>query len=119
MIIGALILLVTVLTVWTYYKLEILIVSGNSMLPTIKPKRPIIMTKRLKMPMLQEGCVYVYKSPTGQIAVKRLIRKQPVGINTYLWFEGDNSSDSIDSRAYGFLSMDVLEGRVLFIKQRK
>ncbi|GAB5372721.1 hypothetical protein AAMO2058_001689200 [Amorphochlora amoebiformis] len=102
-------------------------VEGPSMIPTLKEKGDYVMYERISVWLrrLRPGDVLICRSPqkNDQLLCKRLIAKEgdrrrwkgreitiPKG---YIWVEGDNANDSIDSRAYGAISQSLVIGKVL------
>ena len=87
------------------------VVQGKSMLPTYKPWEPILIKKKYT---LQNGKCYVFKHEDKPV-VKRLtgIRVGLMNGKVLLWFLGDNSNDSLDSREYGFVQEDAIIGEVV------
>ncbi|MDR1867447.1 MAG: S26 family signal peptidase [Treponema sp.] len=103
---------------------EWMIAEGNSMIPTIYPGSILPVVKiayGLRIPGTQHyvlrwnqpksGDVVVFVAPDGSLAVKRCFRSDN---NTAVFSAyGDNSPNSLDSRAYGDLSLDCIIGKVL------
>lgn len=71
--------------------------------------------------VLISGIMYFFKNPrindivafkdaSGKILVKRITEKQDNGF----FIEGDNKSDSLDSRTFGMISKDKILGKVIY-----
>lgn len=74
----------------------------------------LILIKKFNL-KLKKGDVVVVK-PTGyNLAVKRVFDIK----DQYLYVLGDNRNNSLDSRAYGWLHKDQVEGKVIKSWQRK
>jgi len=58
----------------------------------------------------KEGEVVIFKTPMGDIAVKRCTGIREDGS---FYAEGDNNATSYDSRSYGFISANDVIGKVL------
>jgi signal peptidase I len=103
------------LLTWKYL-FEVVVVSGDSMLPTLMNSQLLVIKKfKLKFSI---GSIYIYKSPDGSEVVKRLvrIRKRTWGSKNplILHFEGDNKHYSKDSRHYGFVTEKDVIGKVIY-----
>lgn len=62
--------------------------------------------------------IFVVLPPSvGRPNIKRLISCADTHHGTYLWFEGDNKDNSLDSREYGFLEAEDVLGRVVPLKE--
>lgn len=103
-----------------YFKLELVRVEGMSMYPTLKPKRPLLIRKRLNFQKdLRPGNIFVYTCPNGYSVVKRLDKLIFANGTFYLWFLGDNPPVSSDSREYGYVGVENLEGIAVFNKKKE
>ena len=90
------------------------------MYPTYKDRQKVLIHKRLYKPNdLKVDNVYIYTCPRGYLVIKRLKGVQYIDGQAYLWFEGDNKDNSEDSRAYGFIPFESLEGSLIFSKKNK
>lgn len=108
------------IVVWKYLKLELVQVTGNSMYPTYRDGRPVLIRKRLNpYKDLVFMKVYVYTCPDGYSVIKRLIHTHFMKGELYAWFEGDNADDSKDSRCYGYVPVNMIEGVLVFHKDIK
>ena len=60
------------------------------------------------------GEVVVFYTPTGELAVKRItaVLPGPSEVNRF-YAEGDNALASYDSRAYGWVSVENIIGKIL------
>lgn len=108
--------LIVTITAFLMYVFPIIQVCGDSMYPTFNDG-DIILGCRLFS--LKESEVYVYKSPAdNKTVIKRLL--QISNITGKLFFTGDNSDHSYDSRMYGYITKDKVIARyILTIHKRK
>lgn len=89
-------------------------VYGTSMLPTLK-EGSILLCTRINKRELEKGNIYVFKSPNGKLAIKRLMEFEVNENLTFnCWFEGDNLAESYDSRNYGFINEENIVAKVLW-----
>lgn len=93
---------------------EIIVVRGDSMLPTLNDGDYVLIDKKPKYYFLGDICVLTPPNELN-LVVKR-ITKMNLQISEY-WFLGDNRNNSKDSRYYGWVKEEQIEGRV--IKQWK
>lgn len=107
-------LIVVVLAV-LYYIFPIIQVCGDSMYPTFNDG-DIILGCRLFSLKIKE--VYVFHPPVGEkYVIKRLT--QVSSTTNKLFFEGDNSDHSYDSRMYGYVSRDKVVAKYIFTIHKK
>ena len=99
------------------YMLPLIQVCGDSMYPTFNDG-DIILGCRLYH--TKKESIYVYRPPLGEkYVIKRLKHINPSNPHK-LFFEGDNSRNSYDSRMYGYVSQNKLVAKyVLTIYRRK
>lgn len=98
-----------------YYVFPIIQVCGDSMNPTFKDG-DIVLGCRLYS--ISRKDVYVFHPPVGEkYVIKRLT--QVSSITNKLFFEGDNSDHSYDSRMYGYISRDKVVAKCIFIIHRR
>lgn len=96
------------------YVFPLVQVCGDSMSPNLNDG-DIILTCRLFD--LISGGVYVFKSPVDEkYVIKRLSSISATG---KLFFEGDNSEYSYDSRMYGYISKDKVVSRYILTIYKK
>jgi signal peptidase I len=101
---------------------DFIIAQGHSMEPAIKNGAVLIvsrLTYGIRLPWQQEylirwaqpklGEVVIFYTPMGELAVKRCTELTDGGF----FAEGDNDLASYDSRAYGYVSVDNIIGKVL------
>eukprot|EP00051_Salpingoeca_urceolata_P023024 m.386265 g.386265 ORF g.386265 m.386265 type:complete len:193 (-) comp20053_c0_seq6:131-709(-) len=105
---------------------------GPSMMPTINPRGDVIVTEALspRLGLLQRGDVVVSRSPRdADMAVcKRVVALEGDRVCTnptswppkyktvprnHVWLQGDNLSNSIDSRSYGAVPQPLIMGRAI------
>lgn len=108
LILGSLFIVYVIYAVIKYIFFPDLEIIGDSMLPTLS-QGEIYTSKRIffkKRYDYKVGKIYVFlsKHEDGEstYAIKRLKQIDPESGN--LWFEGDNSVVSYDSRMYGYVS---------------
>ncbi|KAI8326253.1 LexA/Signal peptidase [Martensiomyces pterosporus] len=106
--------------------------QGPSMLPTLNMAGDILLIERLPgwRNRLRVGDIVTFTSPLNpeRRAVKRLLAVEGDTIcvdptkdrlafvqipKGYVWLQGDNYSNSTDSRTYGPIPVSLLRGRVL------
>lgn len=115
------------------YLLELRPCGGTSMYPTLPPSGSYILHSRLLLLLypLQRGTLVTSISPTDPT---HQVLKRVIGIESdsiyldgsgggtkgwvtipkgHVWLEGDNRSNSIDSREYGPVPKGLLRGRVI------
>lgn len=106
---------------------DVVICSGSSMEPTIT-SNDIVFTEHISVHLhnIQRGDIVVAKCPNNpkQYVCKRVVgvygdelvsglfvkRQIPRG---HVWLEGDNRSNSTDSRSYGPVPLGLIRGRVV------
>lgn len=107
------------------------IANGPSMLPTINVAGDYAIIEKITFKYgLSIGDIVVLTSPVNpsRLLVKRIlglpgdaIYRQGIESGRYIvpkgkiWIEGDNQSDSLDSNAFGPVSIGLVRGRVPFI----
>ena len=103
---------------------EIIIISGNSMYPTLKHGDFILIKKLLPIYKYKVGDIVVLPNPynSKQLVVKRIVKTKVVivgrNVEHLAWIEGDNSEVSQDSRNYGWINKNSIEGRLIKLWQR-
>jgi signal peptidase I len=101
---------------------DLMIVDGPSMQPTLYSGNLVMVFRAaygLRLPWGQSylvrwgqpraGSLVIFKSPTGETAVKRVIWSD----DKNFYAEGDNRDESLDSRSYGLVSIQKIYGRVI------
>ena len=100
-----------------FYTFPIVCVRGRSMLPTFQDGSILITTRLFNIYKLKEGQVYVYnrldEDNKKYLVVKRLTKKHAFIPGLY-YFEGDNPTESYDSRQYGYVNAEDIKARVLW-----
>lgn len=84
-------------------------IVGDSMHPTFKDGEIVLMCRIYK---LKENNVYYFKRENKDV-IKRLYSIQHSD-EKWLYFLGDNSKDSFDSRHYGFINSKQVKAKILF-----
>lgn len=99
------------------YTFPIMCVRGRSMLPTFQDGSILITTRLFNRYKLKEGQVYVYsrldEDKKKYSVVKRLTKKHAF-ISGLCYFEGDNPTESYDSRQYGYVNAEDIKAKVLW-----
>lgn len=91
-------------------------VSGCSMNPTLKDGQLLI----AKRGTIKVGDIVIATSPLGNPIIKRVIKivsMPSMSTNKIVkryWIEGDNKDHSIDSRKYGLIREDKIQGKIIF-----
>jgi len=106
------------------FLIDLMIIQGRSMLPTLKPGSLLVVNKAaygFRIPGLgiylirwakpEPGDVVVFYTPLGERAVKRCFYVSNDGEGEFFAL-GDNDLESFDSRSYGLISLDHVLGRV-------
>ena len=107
--------LIVVVIAILLYIFPIIEVCGESMNPTFNDG-DIILGCRLYS--LNVNSVYVFHPPVGEkYVIKRLT--QVSSTTNKLFFEGDNSDCSYDSRMYGYISRDKVVAKYIFTIYRR
>ena len=100
-----------------FYTFPIVCVRGRSMLPTFQDGSILITTRLFNIYKLKEGQVYVYnrldEDNKKYLVVKRLTKKHAF-IPGLCYFEGDNPTESYDSRQYGYVNAEDIKAKVLW-----
>lgn len=100
-----------------FYTFPIVCVRGRSMLPTFQDGSILITTRLFNIYKLKEGQVYVYnrldEDNKKYLVVKRLTKKHEL-LPTLVYFEGDNPTESYDSRQYGYVNAEDIKAKVLW-----
>lgn len=101
---------------------EIIVVRGDSMLPTLHDGDFVLIDKKPKAYSMGDICVLIPPDDANKIVIKRITKIMGLDIHngksiTNFWFLGDNRNNSYDSRDYGWVNIENIEGRV--IKQWK
>ena len=102
--------------IWKY-KWEVIVVRGRSMSPTLHDGDLVLIDKKPKAYNMGDICVLVPPDEADKIVIKRITKVKPM--DRLYWFLGDNRSNSHDSRDYGWVNVENIEGRVIKQWQRK
>lgn len=94
------------------YLFPLVLVDGISMFPTYKDKEIVLSSRFYK---IKQGDVYVYKTPTNEVVIKRLSHSR----GNKLFFLGDNRENSLDSRYYGTVPESYIISKVIFCRKRE
>jgi signal peptidase I len=109
--------------IWKY-KWEVIVVRGRSMFPTLHDGDLVLIDKKPKAYNIGDICVLVPPDDNDKIVIKRITKVMGVDIyngksTTNFWFLGDNRNNSYDSRDYGWVNIENIEGRVIKQWRRK
>ena len=96
------ILIVIILVLLLICNFPLALVEGNSMYPTYKDGSVLLATRLFNIEHLKVGDVCVYQRGEN-LVIKRITRINPTGDSYSFYFEGDNPTDSYDSRLYDML----------------
>lgn len=105
-----------------YYLFPLVNVCGSSMFPTYVNDEIIISTRLFRKRKIKVGDVIVFKHPyvKGRLLIKRVadLFYSRDGELLSIYFLGDNSSDSYDSRNFGYVLTKDLVSKVLFSRKK-
>jgi nickel-type superoxide dismutase maturation protease len=113
MLLLLLICSLVIITLWLLwkYKWEAIRISGNSMYPTLENGDIVLIDKRPRQPYhIGDICLLTPPDEENRLVVKRITKES---FGAYFWVLGDNRNDSKDSRAYGWVKKQLIEGRVI------
>ena len=96
--------------IWKY-KWEVIVVRGRSMFPTLQDGDLVLIDKKPKAYNIGDICVLVPPDEADKIVIKRITKVKPM--DRLYWFLGDNRNNSHDSRDYGWVNVENIEGRVI------
>lgn len=95
--------------------------DGWSMYPTYKDKEVVRGMRLFNKKNFKLGYVYVFtRERDGETyhVIKRLTKMKLTEQGLKLFFEGDNSLDSVDSRHYGYVDSSRVVARVIKPKEK-
>ena len=105
-----------------YYLFPFVNVCGSSMFPTYVNDEIILSTRLFRKRKIKVGDVIVFKHPyeKGRLLIKRVadLYYDKKGKLQSIYFLGDNSSDSYDSRNFGYVLTKDLVSKVLFSRKK-
>ena len=105
-----------------YYLFPLVNVCGSSMFPTYVDGEIIFSTRLFRKRKIKVGDVIVFKHPyvKGRLLIKRVadLFYSRDGELLSIYFLGDNSSDSYDSRNFGYVLTKDLVSKVLFPRKK-
>ncbi len=110
------IICIMLVLIWKY-KWEVIVVKGKSMSPTLHDGDLVLIDKKPKAHNIGDICVLVPPDETNKLVIKRITKVKPM--DRLYWFLGDNRSNSHDSRDFGWVSEENIEGRVIKHWRRK
>ena len=100
------------LLLWLLRKRKRFRVTGNSMLPLLKPGQEILVdvsAYHKSLPQVGDVVVAIHPDRPNFQLVKRV---KMVKENGCCFLTGDNSLESTDSRSFGFISLENIIGKV-------
>lgn len=119
-IIGILCLMAINPIIGLFIRYEIIRVTGVSMQPTYYDGDFVLIDKKRPKKAYKEGDILVYTPPTGDyLVIKRVGAVVKVRNIPYFMMYGDNRDNSIDSRNYGGVPYNFIEGKVVLSWKRK
>ena len=112
------------------YMFDMCILEGESMVPTFKPFGEIVVMEKFsqRFNLLKKGdiiCLVNPIDPTMKLC-KRIIANeneihktskynQNIRIpSNHIWVEGDNKENSLDSRKFGPITKNLIQGKIIF-----
>uniref|UniRef100_A0A0A9YKG0 Mitochondrial inner membrane protease subunit 1 n=1 Tax=Lygus hesperus TaxID=30085 RepID=A0A0A9YKG0_LYGHE len=110
--------------IWQNF-MSVFCLTGTSMLPTLSESDVVVCDRRWWKQVLEKGDIVVARNvrDTGTLVCKRVMARSGdlVLVKTgfvevpegFVWLEGDNSLDSYDSRNYGPVPVEMVQGRVV------
>jgi len=97
---------------WLLRKRKRFRVTGNSMLPLLKPQEEVLIDPKIDPNQLpKEGELVVAQHPT-QSNLQLIKRVASVSEDGRLFLEGNNLAESTDSRVFGTVKVEQIVGRV-------
>lgn len=99
---------------WWARRFERIEIAGESMVPTLLPGDFVLVDRRAyhgRVPRRGDIVIARDLRDASRLLVKRVAR---VDLHGMVWLEGDNGAASTDSRSFGPVPLENLEGRVVF-----
>lgn len=110
----ALIVLIILLNLFLL-KFNLVIVSGNSMNPTLTNHQVCIM---MKTKQINDGDIIVINTKNiAKIPAKSIIKRYNADYSTpqMIYVEGDNKNNSLDSHDFGLINRHNIKGKIIFV----
>lgn len=88
-------------------------VTGNSMMPELPPPQEVLLDPsayQRQLPLPGEIVVAYHPYQPGLRIIKRILF---VEANGHCYLQGDNPDESQDSRQFGLISLEQIQGKVL------
>ena len=115
-----------IIIIFKYTIMDISVIQGVSMEPTLKPGHIVIYSRiayGVKFPLTdhylinwgkpQPGDIIVLKNPREKILIIKRCKKR---VGEKIFVMGDNRVNSRDSRDFGLVPINLVEGKVIFYK---
>lgn len=101
-----------VLTIIILLNIRIIIVNGQSMYPTLEDRQLCVM---LDTHRINDGDIVVLNVKNTDLPTNYIIKRFCESKSTadFVWVEGDNKANSLDSRSFGLLESERIIGKVL------
>lgn len=107
---------ITIITI--LYTFPTVRTDGVSMKPTYDNKTLLLATRLFNRKKLKVGRIYVFNRVDNvgetHLVIKRLKKILITDEETLCFFQGDNKTESYDSRHYGFINAENIVAKVLW-----
>ena len=102
-----------ILTIIFIIKFRIVSVNGQSMCPTLKDKEIHLM---LNTANINDGDIVIIDTKDSGLPADYIIKRFYADKSTdkYIWVEGDNKDNSVDSRRFGLIDKEKVIGKLIF-----
>lgn len=107
MVVLWIVLIIVAILIWLFFMFPIVQVIGNSMYPTYKDNEFLISTRFFTAKGIVKGDVLCFRKE-GKVVIKRVADIHWEGKECTIYFLGDNSENSYDSRYYGWVSSKTI-----------
>lgn len=91
---------------------ELLVVTGDSMYPTLKDGEIVLLHKTQDV-QVDDIIIVTDSTISDKTIIKRVLSVTKIGGQKRYWIEGDNKEVSYDSRKFGYIKQDVIEGKII------
>ena len=102
-----------ILTILFLFKIRIIMVNGQSMYPTLKDKQICVAWNTDK---INDGDVVVVDVKNTNLPTSYIVKRfyEDKSNEHLIWVEGDNKTNSLDSRSFGPLERNKVMCKVIF-----